>query len=203
MMNQQRAQQQQSQEKTYSDTKPWTQLSADVVSSGDGMNNFNDKIIVNNNINSNHILPYLSLLSKRASGALPTTARWLRNFVTSHPQYVHNNRGEVTPAISNDLLAVCEDIGMGRIQCPELYGEDTPLGQQQDQQQLHQRVPNFDCVEEIDLVFPKFPAISTTSCISSGTDVAPSLMRKDPCVATNRELVCINGTNKSNGVHCC
>lgn len=33
------------------------------------------------------IQQYLKLISRRASGELLTTASWIRNFVTSHPEY--------------------------------------------------------------------------------------------------------------------
>jgi hypothetical protein len=36
--------------------------------------------------------PYLSLLSRRAEGSLPTAARWMRRFVTSHPDYKQDGR---------------------------------------------------------------------------------------------------------------
>jgi len=88
--------------------------------------------------------PYFELISLRASGALPTTARWMRNFVTRHPLYTPLS-GALTPRIADDLLQACEDIGMGRVQCPELYGaHDTPM------------VQNIDQLCEQDLMFPKF-----------------------------------------------
>jgi glutamate--cysteine ligase catalytic subunit len=66
------------------------------------------------------VYDYLSLISKRASGQLPTAAEWMRSFVTSHPLYRRD--GEVTPQIGTDLLNACEAIGMGRVTCPELLG---------------------------------------------------------------------------------
>ena len=45
----------------------------------------------------------------------------MRNFVRSHPGYVGN--GIVTPEVANDLLTRCDDIGMGRVQAPELLGD--------------------------------------------------------------------------------
>ena len=64
---------------------------------------------------------YLDLLSKRASGELPTTARWIRNYVTSHPAYTGD--GTINSVINDDLVKVCDDIGMGVIQKPDLYGQ--------------------------------------------------------------------------------
>ena len=63
---------------------------------------------------------YLDLLSKRASGELPTTARWIRNFVEAHPQY--KGDGNINEAINDDLCQLCDDVGMGIVQRPDLYG---------------------------------------------------------------------------------
>ena len=87
---------------------------------------------------------HMQLIAQRARGTLPTTARWIRNFVTSHPHYVPRS-GVLTPTVANDLLQACEDIGMGRVQCPELYGQyAAPV------------VQNLDEICEQDLMFPKF-----------------------------------------------
>jgi glutamate--cysteine ligase catalytic subunit len=67
------------------------------------------------------IYKYLTFLSKRASGELPTAASWMRNFVKSHPKYTGN--GEVSYEVASDLLKLCNDIGMGRVRCPELHGD--------------------------------------------------------------------------------
>lgn len=64
---------------------------------------------------------YLTFLSKRASGELPTAAKWMRSYVKSHPKYSGN--GVVSHEVANDLLQLCNDIGMGRVRCPELHGE--------------------------------------------------------------------------------
>ncbi|KAJ3214458.1 hypothetical protein HDU67_001643 [Dinochytrium kinnereticum] len=45
---------------------------------------------------------YLDLISKRASGALPTTARWIRNFVSAHPDYKKDS--VVSDKINWDLM---------------------------------------------------------------------------------------------------
>eukprot|EP00606_Chrysophyceae_sp_TOSAG23-5_P001247 GSChrysophyteH2.ASY1.ANO1.920.1 assembled CDS len=57
------------------------------------------------------IMPYLDLISKRASGELPTTAKWIRNFVTNHADY--KGDGNLSVQINDDLCAMCDDIGMG------------------------------------------------------------------------------------------
>jgi hypothetical protein len=44
----------------------------------------------------------------------------MRNFVVSHPDY--KGDGVVTPSISDDLVQLCDDIGVGETSCPELLG---------------------------------------------------------------------------------
>ena len=65
--------------------------------------------------------PYLTLLQKRASGELLTTAQWIRQYVRNHPEYTCD--GVVSSRIADDLLVRCDDIGMGRVACPELLGD--------------------------------------------------------------------------------
>ncbi|KAK2609282.1 glutamate--cysteine ligase [Conoideocrella luteorostrata] len=52
---------------------------------------------------------YLSLISKRASGELDTTARWIRNFVDAHPRYKHDS--VVDDVITHDLIGAVVAIG--------------------------------------------------------------------------------------------
>lgn len=90
---------------------------------------------------STALRPYLHLLRDRAAGTLPTTARYLRNFIEQHANY--RGDGDVSPGIADDLLRHCEDIGMGRVSCPELYGSKW--------------VPqNLDMLDEEDLMFANF-----------------------------------------------
>jgi len=86
---------------------------------------------------------YLDLLSDRASGRLPTAARWMRDYVTSHPLYTNNRAGAdggghgsddgstttttISRKVIDDLLVCCEGIGMGSIHCPSLYGNHTEI----------------------------------------------------------------------------
>ena len=44
-----------------------------------------------------------------------------RQFVRSHPAY--EGDGVVSSRVADDLLVRCEDIGMGRVACPELLGD--------------------------------------------------------------------------------
>ena len=52
---------------------------------------------------------YLELISERASGALDTTARWIRNFVDAHPQYKHDS--VVDEVITHDLIGAVIAVG--------------------------------------------------------------------------------------------
>jgi len=59
---------------------------------------------------------YLDLLGKRASGELKTTAAWMREFVTEHPDYKHDS--VVSHKISHDLLQACHEITQGSLHVP-------------------------------------------------------------------------------------
>ena len=52
---------------------------------------------------------YLSLISKRASGELDTTSRWIRNFIDAHPKYKHDS--VVDDEINHDLISAVIAIG--------------------------------------------------------------------------------------------
>lgn len=64
---------------------------------------------------------YFRLISERASGRLPTAAHWMRSFVKNHPSYRHD--GLVPFDVAKDLMKLCDDIGMGRVQRPDLLGD--------------------------------------------------------------------------------
>lgn len=82
---------------------------------------------------------YITLLQRRASGELPTAAQWIRSYVKSHPDYLRLSGNGITsnadssaafkvPASTiSDLLHLCDDIGMGRVNCPELLGSDVNI----------------------------------------------------------------------------
>jgi glutamate--cysteine ligase catalytic subunit len=74
-----------------------------------------------NSLVRGRFLPYLGLIQKRAAGELPTTAQWIRKFVKSHKDY--KGDGLVSPRISDDLIRLCDDVGMGRASCTELLGD--------------------------------------------------------------------------------
>lgn len=52
---------------------------------------------------------YLELISKRASGELDTTARWIRNLVDAHPRYKHDST--IDDEITHDLIGAVIAIG--------------------------------------------------------------------------------------------
>lgn len=94
------------------------------------------------------IQQYLKLIQRRASGELKTTAAYLRDFVSNHPEYkyvflstfnfIYNNGrsvhiiiailmfyrkdSNISERINYDLLNHVKDIERGKIVCPELLG---------------------------------------------------------------------------------
>jgi len=80
---------------------------------------------------------YISLLRRRASGELPTAAQWIRSYVKQHPDYVATCSSDDSDSVAapskvpattaSDLLQLCDDIGMGRVACPELLGVDVTV----------------------------------------------------------------------------
>ncbi len=106
------------------------------------------------------LIPYFSLLSDRASGKLPTTARWIRNqLIQSYRHRIQSSSANngvptadtereeeeiITPQAINELLKLADDIGMGRIQRSDLYGS------------YHHPINNLDVIEEEDLMFTNF-----------------------------------------------
>lgn len=67
---------------------------------------------------------YLRLISKRASGELKTTARWVRDMVTSHPEYKQDSK--VSEGIAYDLLMKFVKVSREEVEEPELvFGHRT------------------------------------------------------------------------------
>ncbi|KNC52334.1 glutamate-cysteine ligase catalytic subunit [Thecamonas trahens ATCC 50062] len=64
---------------------------------------------------------YIDLVGARAAGSLATPAHWIRNFVTSHPDYAKD--GRVTDSIQYDLLTAVTHIADGSRHEPSLYGD--------------------------------------------------------------------------------
>ncbi|XP_050689699.1 glutamate--cysteine ligase catalytic subunit-like [Eriocheir sinensis] len=63
---------------------------------------------------------YLNFISARASGAAMTTAAWMRNFVTTHPEYKQDS--VVSDGITYDLIIAASEITQGKRECQELLG---------------------------------------------------------------------------------
>nr|KAG5688040.1 hypothetical protein BaRGS_003586 [Batillaria attramentaria] len=67
---------------------------------------------------------YLRLISKRASGELKTTARWIRDFVAAHPEYKHDS--VISEGIAYDLLMKFAKVSREEVEEPELlFGHHT------------------------------------------------------------------------------
>lgn len=54
---------------------------------------------------------YLNFLSKRARGQIPTGAKFIRDFVLSHPLYKHDSI--LTPEIAYDLVQMIDSLESG------------------------------------------------------------------------------------------
>ena len=52
------------------------------------------------------------------TGELITTARYIREFVTKHPDYKHDSI--INDTVNYDLIKRCDDITRGTIQCSEM-----------------------------------------------------------------------------------
>ncbi|XP_040839498.1 glutamate--cysteine ligase catalytic subunit isoform X5 [Ochotona curzoniae] len=66
------------------------------------------------------ILNYLKLIKKRASGELMTVARWMREFIGSHPDYKQDS--VITDEMNYSLILKCNQIANELCECPELLG---------------------------------------------------------------------------------
>ncbi|XP_077989695.1 glutamate--cysteine ligase catalytic subunit-like [Glandiceps talaboti] len=64
------------------------------------------------------ISQYLELIEKRAAGKLLTVAKWMREFVSNHPDYKQDS--VVSEQINYDLLLTCDKITKGELAAPEL-----------------------------------------------------------------------------------
>jgi glutamate--cysteine ligase catalytic subunit len=63
----------------------------------------------------------LGLISKRASGRLWTMARYIRHYLQKHPDYKEDSI--VSQQINYDLLKHLDEISVGKVEAPELYGD--------------------------------------------------------------------------------
>ncbi|KAG8198502.1 hypothetical protein JTE90_017368 [Oedothorax gibbosus] len=69
------------------------------------------------------IQQYLKLIQLRAKGDLMTASRWIRSFISKHPDY--NSDSIVNEKVNYDLLATIDRITHGLEVCPELLGKPT------------------------------------------------------------------------------
>jgi hypothetical protein len=68
---------------------------------------------------------YLELAEKRATGELPTAAKWLRNLVQAHPAYRHDS--VVSAEVAYHLVERATAVGDGRYSAADLIGADNPV----------------------------------------------------------------------------
>lgn len=54
---------------------------------------------------------YLNFIEARCNGTIPTTASWIRSFVTSHPAYQHDSL--ISSRVAYDLSLACHQMGVG------------------------------------------------------------------------------------------
>ncbi|XP_069107021.1 glutamate--cysteine ligase catalytic subunit-like [Argopecten irradians] len=59
---------------------------------------------------------YLKFISKKASGELKTTSKWIREFVRGHPDYKFDS--VVSETINYDLMKLCTSISTGEMMSP-------------------------------------------------------------------------------------
>ncbi|XP_075982985.1 glutamate--cysteine ligase [Anticarsia gemmatalis] len=86
---------------------------------------------------------YLKLIQRRASGEISTMATWMRNFVTTHPQYKKDS--VVSEKINYDLLKTACDIQMGKIAAPTLLGGSTVSKTNEDIPKAFSKMMSKDC----------------------------------------------------------
>ncbi|KAH7725966.1 glutamate--cysteine ligase catalytic subunit [Aphelenchoides avenae] len=67
------------------------------------------------------VTKYMRLIEMRASGAIPTDARWMRDFVDAHPDYQHDSR--VPDTTLYDLMKHIDDVSRGKVHDSKLLGE--------------------------------------------------------------------------------
>ena len=63
---------------------------------------------------------YIDYLTDVVRGKLPTTARWMRDFIRAHPDYEHDS--VISESIQKDLIKHCSDISNGVVQDATLLG---------------------------------------------------------------------------------
>jgi len=146
--------------------------------------------------------PYLTLLQKRASGELPTAAHWIRDFVRGHEDYAGD--GNVTPAIADDLLMLLDDLGMGRVQCPDLMGDalvETLCSEEENDQFLSSLVDKEKTKNKRNRtrLIPSNVSLLENEDIKSGTTKIEKQVRKMKCASYTPISVCSSSISCNDG----
>ncbi|XP_059049423.1 glutamate--cysteine ligase [Achroia grisella] len=89
------------------------------------------------------IQQYLKLIQRRASGEISTMATWMRQFITSHPEY--NKDSVVTEKINYDLLKTAYGIQTGTIPAPTLLGSSNISKTNEDIPKAFSKMMSKDC----------------------------------------------------------
>lgn len=79
------------------------------------------------------IVQYLDMLRKRASGELPTTAKYIRDFVKSHPNQPKGDC-KLNGDVADDLVQASVDIGRGVRDCTDLTGNNSDVVSRQERE---------------------------------------------------------------------
>lgn len=103
------------------------------------------------------ISQYLKLISQRSSGQIKTMARWVRDFVSSHPNYEQDS--VVNEQICYDLVSVCAGVTYGTRDEPTLvFNHKTrsaptlSSAQQRNEQHLKEMVEKHASGENVTLI---------------------------------------------------
>nr|CCC94280.1 putative gamma-glutamylcysteine synthetase [Trypanosoma congolense IL3000] len=76
------------------------------------------------NIHSDILEGYITFISRRASGEIPTAAQYLRNFVMKHPDYKGDSR--LTERIAHDLVVHVHELACGNKKKNSVFGSEAP-----------------------------------------------------------------------------
>lgn len=69
---------------------------------------------------SNYLIPLILCSQFCCSGELMTVARWMREFIGSHPDYKQDS--VITDEMNYSLILKCNQIANELCECPELLG---------------------------------------------------------------------------------
>lgn len=86
---------------------------------------------------------YLKLIQRRSSGEISTMASWMRNFVTSHPQYQKDS--VVSEKINYDLLKTAYGIQSGTFPAPTLLGSSNVSKTNEDIPKAFSKMMSKEC----------------------------------------------------------